>query len=174
MSLYKIVDHRAPDFFPHNEEPHLVGTAFYVVAGMVGFVSAILTIGLIASGMLSFLLPLAILLTVAASVKYFRTWVYDIPSGPGYLTGYHINEHMIGMKRLYNSRRDLPELGDLLTSAYRYARAGDEEAVKQRWQLMNQYADENPRMELEHSDPELENFKINMEIRREMRKEGLL
>lgn len=180
MSLYKIVDHRAPKFFPHDVEPHLVGIGFMVLMGVCALFTSVIFLSMLFSGGVWWLIPGAVLALQFAMWKYCLGYVHRIPRvhAGGYID-MTISEDIERMQSFYRGNPHVKDdLEPLLISAYTYAVKLDAEAVRERYDLMREYVKENPApraaIESYMEDPEIADFKLKMQVRREMRAEGLL
>ena len=167
MSLYSVVDHRGPRWLPHKVESHHVSSQQF----LVNMAFAIFSPFWISVGYFSLLIPIIFLALLIIYNVIYRKWVYKIPRGGNYLDDYHTDKYMAKMQNLYKKHPD-PELEKILIGAYDKLRHGDFAAIQKRAGLMEQYVQTIPA--IEESDNEELEFKMLIETRRQMKKEGLL
>lgn len=173
MSFYKIVDHRAPRYYPHNAEPHLVFIPFPIIMGILLFMSPLWIGALLELGIWAVLVAFALYMGVL--VRYFH-WVKFIPSDH---TGYrdtHISSNLVRMRRLYDQNPGMQkDIEPLLISSYKLAKNLDYKGVQERYEMMKKYIATTPKIIAPvQPDPLIEDFKIKLQVREEMIKEGLL
>lgn len=169
---YKFIDHRAPWYIPKSGDPTMT-IERHVFVGRLPLIAATITVSIIAlTGT-----PILWIASALLLASLVRVWLqqdkYTIRI-PNYSDYYKAKNWLQIMQSRFAAQG--PETQKLLepvmVKAYACARAGDVKGVENRCKTMTSFIDEMGGSQGDDSD--LAELKRMVEIRREMKKEGLL
>lgn len=164
MSKTCIARHDAPEFLHNSKDPmNWMGwpIVFSVMLGIP------LTIILASNGL--WVIPAIVGILVAIYLLWINKFI--ISCGDDHGTNYNLTE----VVQLYRNNPHLEEeLKPVVQTCYKLAPKGLDREIAERRRVMMEFIAENPRPKETIGQEDLDNLKLIMETRREMRKEGLL